>query len=339
MPASAAQDDYDSPWKEAVEHAFPEFIDFYFPAASRQIDWARGHRFLDKELQQIVRDAELGRRHVDKLACVTTHAGEEDWLCVHIEVQGSVDHDFARRMFVYNYRIFDTYDRPVASLAVLADDDPAWRPDRFGYERLGCRHSLQFPVAKLVDHMTDEAALLSNPNPFALVTAAHLYTRRTRQRPAARFDAKRRLVRLLYERDWTRQRILDFFSVLDWMMRLPKELEQRLWQDIENIEGERKVKYVTSVERLAIERGLQKGMAEGLEKGMEKGLEKGLEKGREEGRTQGTASVLLRLLNRRFGPLSADVTRRLAQSTPEQLEIWAERVLDARTIDEVFAEN
>ena len=119
MPASVAQDDYDSPWKEAVEHVFPEFIDFYFPDASRQIDWARGHTFLDKELQQIVRDAELGRRHVDKLACVTTHAGEEDWLCVHIEVQGSVDHDFARRMFVYNYRIFDTYDRPVASLAVL----------------------------------------------------------------------------------------------------------------------------------------------------------------------------------------------------------------------------
>ncbi|HRQ48885.1 MAG TPA: hypothetical protein PK725_18165 [Rhodocyclaceae bacterium] len=46
---------------------------------------------------------------------------------------------------------------------------------------------------------------------------------------------------MLYERDWTHQRILDFFSVLDWMMRLPKELEQRLWQDIENIEGERKV--------------------------------------------------------------------------------------------------
>ncbi|HNV90818.1 MAG TPA: cytosolic protein, partial [Thauera aminoaromatica] len=273
MPASAAQDDYDSPWKEAVEHAFPEFIDFYFPDAGRQIDWARGHRFLDKELQQIVRDAALGRRHVDKLASVTTHAGEEDWLCVHIEVQGSMDPDFARRMFVYNYRIYDSYDRPVASLAVLADDDPAWRPDRFGYERLGCRHNLQFPVAKLVDHAADEAALLCNPNPFALVTAAHLYTRRTRRSPIARFDAKRRLVRLLYERDWTRQRILDFFSVLDWMMRLPREFEQRLWQDIENIEGERKVKYVTSVERLAIERGLQKGMEQGLEIGIEKGIE------------------------------------------------------------------
>ncbi len=27
-------DDYDSPWKEAVEHYFPEFIEFYFPELS-----------------------------------------------------------------------------------------------------------------------------------------------------------------------------------------------------------------------------------------------------------------------------------------------------------------
>ena len=26
-------------------------------------------------------------------------------------------------MYVYNYRVFDKYNRPVASLAVLADDD------------------------------------------------------------------------------------------------------------------------------------------------------------------------------------------------------------------------
>ena len=181
MPDAAAHDDLDSPWKEVVEHAFPEFIDFYFPHASRQIDWARGYTFLDKELQKIARDGELGRRYVDKLVRVTTLAGEEDWLCVHIEVQGEVDHDFERRMFVYNYRIFDTYDRPVASLAVLADNDPTWRPDHFEYERLGCRHSLHFPVAKLVDYIADEASLLANPNPFALITAAHLYTRRTRK--------------------------------------------------------------------------------------------------------------------------------------------------------------
>ena len=323
MSNTAAHDDLDSPWKEVVEHAFPEFIDFYFPNINRQIDWAYGYTFLDKELQKIARDGELGRRYVDKLVRVTTLAGEEDWLCVHIEVQGEVDPGFERRMFVYNYRIFDTYDRPVASLAVLADDDPTWRPDRFEYERLGCRHSLHFPVAKLVDYIADEESLLANPSPFALITAAHLYTRRTRKSPARRFDAKRRLVRLLYQRNWSRQRIIDLFRVLDWMLKLPDSLERQLWQDIENIEGERNVTYVSSIERFAIERGMKKGIEKGIEKGIRQGL----------------AQSLQRQLNRRFGPLSAEVTRQLENATPEQLETWTDRVLDARTIEEVFAEG
>lgn len=347
MSNTAAHDDLDSPWKEVVEHAFPEFIDFYFPNINRQIDWAYGYTFLDKELQKIARDGELGRRYVDKLVRVTTLAGEEDWLCVHIEVQGEVDPGFERRMFVYNYRIFDTYDRPVASLAVLADDDPTWRPDRFEYERLGCRHSLHFPVAKLVDYIADEESLLANPSPFALITAAHLYTRRTRKSPARRFDAKRRLVRLLYQRNWSRQRIIDLFRVLDWMLKLPDSLERQLWQDIENIEGERNVTYVSSIERFAIERGMKKGMQQGIEQGMQQGIEqgiqqgieKGIARGIEKGIQQGLAQSLQRQLNRRFGPLSAEVTRQLENATPEQLETWTDRVLDARTIEEVFAEG
>jgi hypothetical protein len=39
----------------------------FFPEAHGQIDWKREWTFLDKELEQIVRDAELGRRLVDEL--------------------------------------------------------------------------------------------------------------------------------------------------------------------------------------------------------------------------------------------------------------------------------
>jgi len=291
MPTSTHIDDYDSPWKGAVEHAFPEFIAFYFPDAHRQIDWDRGHTFLDKELQQITHDAPTGRRHVDKLVSVYRLDGEEEWVCVHIEIQSQHDPRFAERMFVYNYRIYDRHRRPVASLAVLADDDPAWCESNFGFEIFGCRHHLHYPVAKLTDLTGDHDVLLEHPNPFALVTAAHHLTRHPRRNPESRFEAKRRLVRLLYARNWDRERILGFFAVLDWMMRLPEDLENEVWHDIEKIEGERKVKYVTSVERLAIKRGMEKGMT------------KGLEKGRAEGRTEGGAAVLARQLNRRFGPL------------------------------------
>lgn len=320
-------DDYDSPWKSAIEHALPEFIAFYFPEAHRQIDWCRGYHFLDKELRQVTRTAESGRRHVDKLVRVYQHDGREDWVYIHIEIQGQHDADFAKRMFVYNYRIFDRYDRPVASLAVLADNDRDWRPAHFGFELFGCRHRLDFPIAKLSDHAITDDELTTNPNPFALVTAAHLHTHRTRHNPNGRFEAKRRLIRLLYQHDWNKTRILQFFAVLDWMMHLPEEFESKLWHDIQTIEGERNVKYVTSVERLAIERGIQQGMQQGMETGLAKG------------RAEGGSALLARQISRRFGPLPKTIIERLAQAAPDQLEIWADRVLDADSLDDVFSEN
>ena len=54
--------DYDSPWKEVLERYFAAFTAFFFPTVHEGIDWARGHAFLDKELQQSARDARLGRR-------------------------------------------------------------------------------------------------------------------------------------------------------------------------------------------------------------------------------------------------------------------------------------
>jgi hypothetical protein len=50
---------------------------FFFPDIDAQIDWQRGWEFLDKELQQIVRDAEVGRRFVDKLVKVWRRKGGE----------------------------------------------------------------------------------------------------------------------------------------------------------------------------------------------------------------------------------------------------------------------
>ena len=128
-----AADDYDSPWKDVLEHAFPEFMAYYFPEAHAQIDWALGHEFKNTELRQVVRDAELGRRLADALVQVTLTSGEQRWIYVHIEVQGQRDADFAQRMFTYNYRLFDRYACPIASLAVLADDDDGWKPDHYGF--------------------------------------------------------------------------------------------------------------------------------------------------------------------------------------------------------------
>jgi predicted transposase/invertase (TIGR01784 family) len=57
------------------------------------------------------------------------------------------------------------------------------------------------------------------------------------------------------------------------------------------------------------------------------------------GKLEGEALLLQRLLTKRFGPLSLDTSQRLNTATAEQLELWADRILDAPTLDAVFAEH
>lgn len=143
MPTSPRKprrrDDLDGPWKEALEHFLESFLALCFPDVHAGIDWSRGYESLDKELQQIVREAQLRNRLADKLFKVRRKAGTEAWLLVHVEVQGQPERDFPERMYVYNYRIYDRYQHQVASLAVLCDDQPAWRPNQFAYENWGCK--------------------------------------------------------------------------------------------------------------------------------------------------------------------------------------------------------
>ncbi|MBX3461963.1 MAG: Rpn family recombination-promoting nuclease/putative transposase [Planctomycetes bacterium] len=72
--------------------------------------------------------------------------------------------------------------------------------------------------------------------------------------------------------------------------------------------------------------------------GLEQGLERGLAQGRTEGRTEGRIETILRLLGRRFGPLPPAVAARVRQGSPAELDRWTDRVLEAATLDGVFAD-
>jgi len=260
---SRGRGDQDSPWKEVLEHYFEAFLAFFFPDAHTAIDWAKGHVFLDKELQKVVRDAELGKRLVDKLVKVYTREGVETWVLVHIEVQGQEDADFARRMYVYNYRLFDRYNHRVASLAVLTDDRPEWRPSTYGYELWGCSTRLVFPVVKLLDYADDWGSLEQDFNPFSIVVMAHLKTLATRRDPNERLQGKLSLVRMLYERGYAREDILELFRFVDWVLTLPEELDKDFALAVEEYEEAVKMPYVTSVERVGIKKGIRQGMQQG----------------------------------------------------------------------------
>lgn len=198
-------------------------------------------------------------------------------MLVHVEVQSQAEASFARRMYVYHYRLFDRYERLVASLAVLGDEQPGWRPDHFGYELWGCQAQLRFPSVKLLDYRARWALLEASPNPFATVVMAHLKSQETRGDAVARQQWKLALTRQLYARGYGRADVLRLFQFIDWVMHLPAGLEESFWRELRQFEEETQMPYITSVERLGMQKGLEQGRQEGLRAGLLAGIEVGLE--------------------------------------------------------------
>ncbi|MCA9980550.1 MAG: hypothetical protein KDD89_06955, partial [Anaerolineales bacterium] len=96
--------------------------------------------------------------------------------------------------------------------------------------------------------------------------------------------------------------------------------------------------YISTLERKAIERGLEQGLERGLEQGLERGLEQGLEKGLEQGVLQGRdqgvligqQKMLLMLMSQKFGVLSPEVVAQIEAIQDESvLQALVQRILTA----------
>jgi hypothetical protein len=249
--------DYDNPWKSFIELYFQDFLGLFFPDIEADIDWSKPIRFLDKELQKIVRDSEIPKRYADKLVEVHRRNGQRTLVICHIEVQSQEESEFAARMYSYNYRLRDRYNCPVVSLAILGDDSKTWRPCYFHDELWGCATHFEFPMVKLADYQTQWSTLEASRNPFAVVVMAHLKTKETHNQPIARKQWRYQLTTMLYDQGYSEQDILELHNFLDWLMNLPEELERQFQTELKTFEEARQMKYVTTIERMAEERQKQ----------------------------------------------------------------------------------
>ena len=168
---------YDEPWKEAIGTYFLDFMLFFYPNIYSEIDWKQTPISLDKELEQITAAAETEKRYADKLFKVWLLNKQEIWILIHIEVQSQYDKSFAQRMYIYNYRAFDLYHKPVISLAILGDESPSWRPNSYQYGLGNSQSRLDFAIVKLIDYQWQD--LEANENIFAIIVMAHLKTKAT----------------------------------------------------------------------------------------------------------------------------------------------------------------
>ena len=103
-------------------------------------------------------------------------------------------------------------------------------------------------------------------------------------------------------------------------MALPEDLTPYYNEQLEHLEEDNKMTYISIIER----------------QGIQKGIEEGVEQGIGQGRISTLRSTLHKLLQLKFGEAAAEYEQRLLQAEEAELTLWTEHVLFAETIDAVF---
>ncbi|MDM8550007.1 hypothetical protein QUF72_08025, partial [Desulfobacterales bacterium HSG2] len=106
--------------------------------------------------------------------------------------------------------------------------------------------------------------LAESDNLFAVVVAAHLRTMETKKDTRKRFRYKVELTKELCRQGMDKSDILNLYLFIDWIMRLPEDLEIAYHREIIKFEEERKMQYITTAERIGIEKGKVTGRKEGM---------------------------------------------------------------------------
>ncbi|MBE9220133.1 RpnC/YadD family protein [Dolichospermum flos-aquae] len=247
---------YDETWKEAIGEYFELFLQFFYPEIHQQIDWTKQPISLDKELEQITASSQTEKRYADKLFQVSLLNNEIIWILIHIEVQSQYDKQFSQRMFIYNYRSYDLFHKPVISLAILGDENKNWRPNSYEYGLGNSRVKMEFSIVKLLDYEWEY--LNTNDNLFATIVMAHLKTKATTSNLTAREQWKWSLVRALYQRGLTRFDIINLVKIIDKMMTLPLPLQTAFETKLDDYEQELNMPFLSTIEENAQAKGARK---------------------------------------------------------------------------------
>ena len=304
---------FDQAWKQVITDLLEFFMEFFFPEAYTQIDWSKPYEFLDKEFHELLKDAKLGRRMVDKLVRVWLKNGKQKWILLHIEVQSQKVSGFHRRLYLYNTLIFQRYKKRVVSMVIFGDENKEWRRGKFGYNTLGYRLRVNYPFVKLIDYSSKWEELEKSSNPFAVLVMAYLKTLETKGNFLSRAYWKMEIFKSLLRLKVPREIIGSTALFFDVVMALPDELERKfINQSLEYLDETDMVNIMYPYQKVFYENGKAEGWQEGMEQGMEQGVLKH------------SQESVLEILEERF------------YSVPDSLKESLENILDQNLLKLLF---
>ncbi len=248
-------------WKAILEDIFDDFLRFFYPNADEIFNFSSGFEYLDKELEQLFppEDDQYEPRYVDKLVKVFTKEGKEEWILLHIEVQGYNDKRFAKRMFTYYSRILDKYDKQITAFAIFTDDDPNFYPGKFEMDYLGTKLTYIYNTYKIVNQ--PDADLLTSNNPFAMVALTVKIALKGKQiEDRHLYDLKIDLARHLLGKNISKKKIRSLMNFLRYYIRFENiEMERNFDKDVKTLTGKNTT---MGIEEFLLERAKKEGILE-----------------------------------------------------------------------------
>jgi hypothetical protein len=226
-------------WKGMLEEVFDDLLRFIFPKADQIFNMKRGFEFLEKELGEMYPEPEKksDTKFVDKLVKVYQKNGSEEWVLCHIEVQGTNDKEFAKRMFKYYARIFDRFDRPLTAIAIFTGKDGKKLPGIYVRKYEGAELTYRYNTLCILDY--DDRNLVGNKNPFALVIlAAKKALLNGKNLDDALLKEKLTIAKLLIKKGYTTEKTNAILSFLHNYVRFEKPETNRIFEtEIDRLTG------------------------------------------------------------------------------------------------------
>ena len=273
--------DKDGIWKDAVEQYLPFLLERMLPDLYEDVDFTQGFKFLDKELRDTIQVSQSeehnAAKYVDTLVQVPLKSGKNEWILLHIEVQGEGGEDISYRMILYCCLIFAHYRRMPVALAILTDKRPLKEtPGIFEFSGYGTELVYKYNLFEVYKQSDEE--LLNSDNPFdSFIYAAKKYSEYMKEdAQKVKLEYLLKIMRNLYVRGMDeddRRRILIFISRLI-NLKDAKMINQFV-KELKELEGESSMRELTWLEEYfrdeAIAVGEERGRSEGIAVGKEQG--------------------------------------------------------------------
>lgn len=260
--------DHDRLFKELIQTFFAEFMQLFFPEASRSIDF-KHLKFLQ---QEVYTDIVAGEKHVVDILVETRLREEPGMIMVHIEPQAYVQKDFNERMFIYFSRLYEKYRCRILPVAVFSYDQKRNEPDNFTLQ-FPFLSVMQFRYYKIELKKLDWREYIKGSNPVAAALLSKMGFS-SAERVKVKLEFMRMLARM--KLDPARMEFLGGF--FESYLKLNSEEEAELELEMNTVDR-KEAEAIMQITTSWHEKGREKGKIEGEKEGRRETAKAALKKG------------------------------------------------------------